>query len=178
MSTSRKHVKARSLPLIKPQVDGLGEPTIMNRTLAAKHGSRYVHLAVVAIDIDRVYRHLDDDAFKSEITLTKRYLTDHFDPAQDADCALLEDTCLDIMEGYDETDLLGAQIPFAVHELVTEKIWPDAWPVLFSAWKVPRKSKNAPELPLARIAESYLSFTLEPPIANPTRQFLLTLTKS
>ena len=33
----------------------LNLPTIMDRTLAQKHGAQYVHLVVFAIDIDRVY---------------------------------------------------------------------------------------------------------------------------
>ncbi|MFW5921464.1 MAG: hypothetical protein ACOCUS_06455, partial [Polyangiales bacterium] len=38
----------------------LGAPTIMDRALAARHGVPYVHLAVFAIDVDRV-RELHED---------------------------------------------------------------------------------------------------------------------
>ena len=70
----------RALPSVAPEQTALGLPTIMDRELAAAHGVTYVHLAVFAIDVDRVYW-LEPEheglPFGWEVFLTEQFLLRH-----------------------------------------------------------------------------------------------------
>lgn len=175
----------KALPQISARAEGLGQKTIMDRALAQKHGVRYVHLAVLAIDVDRVrdaLEGLDDPRpFAWEVLLTALYLRERFDPAaSEEDRALIEDVCLGVLEAEPGEANLGSQVVFAVHELIERGTWPDSMRSIFKAWRTrPRElmkalaALRADEARLgAELARACLSCTLEPPLAEPTREAL------
>jgi hypothetical protein len=183
----------RALPQLQPTREGLGRPTIMDRALASKHGVPYVHLAVFAIDVDRVRDELDDlderDAlpFAWEVFLTARYLAWRCDPSEDAIRTMLEDATLAVLElPASEEGVLGSQLPFAVWSLVARGLWPKTLESCFRAWKKkPRElDKELAKLfdraePLEReLAARALTTTMDPPLAPPTRDALTSLAAS
>jgi hypothetical protein len=92
----------RTLPQLEKAREGLGRPTVMDRALAARHGVPYVHLAVFAIDVDRVREatESDDDPrpFAWEVFLTARYLAWRCDPSDESTRAMLEDATNAVLE--------------------------------------------------------------------------------
>lgn len=170
----------RALPRIQEAEAGLGLPTIMDRALAAAHGVRYVHLAVFAIDIDRVYW-LDpertDLPFGWEVFLTEHYLLAHVDPDEAAHRELLEAACADLMEETPGEPPLGGQLAFAVYDAVQRKKLPDELGRMFTRWRSPPKDLvqslaklwSARDENLPRLAKACLEAKLSPPLAPPTK---------
>ncbi len=162
----------------------------MDRALASKHGVPYVHLAVFAIDVDRVRDELEELGksealpFAWEVFLTARYLAWRCDPSDDAIRAMIEDATLAVLElPASEEGVLGSQLPFAVWSLVARGSWPSTLESCFRAWKKkPRDLEkelgklfergDALERELARVA---LATVIDPPLAPPTRDALTSL---
>ncbi len=171
----------KRLPRLQPTKEKLGLPTIMDRALAARHGARYVHLAVFAIDVDRVREALEgpDDAlpFAWDVLLTQAYLRSlEGDPV-----SLLEDTVLSILEG--EPDALGGQLAFAVWDAAEREALPESLRGAFESWRARPKELakqlaklRAPGRELeAELAQACLDAPLDPPLAPPTREALARL---
>lgn len=175
----------RTLPQLEKAREGLGRPTVMDRALAARHGVPYVHLAVFAIDVDRVREatESDDDPrpFAWEVFLTARYLAWRCDPADESTRAMLEDATNAVLElRSSEEGVLGSQLPFAIWTLVARGGWPRELEGWFRAWK---KKPRALEKELGALfddaaveeralARFVLSVELDPPLAPPTREAL------
>ena len=91
----------KRLKVVGPSDAKLGRPTIIDRALAQRYGTPYVHLAVVAIDIDRV-REIDREdgtlPFGWEVFLTERCVLRMVDAASTDPTPLLEDMVLSVME--------------------------------------------------------------------------------
>ena len=171
-----------------PESEGIGVPTIMDRALAAHHRQKYVHLAVFAIDVDRVRdemetEELDGDwPFAWEVFLTERWLLEHVDPEAPADRELVEDTCESVMRISlaHEGQVLGAQIPFAVWDAVARGVWPETLKNVFTSWrhrpdclvKTLARFWKSPDEEARRLAGRCLSLELDPPLAAPTREAL------
>jgi hypothetical protein len=158
----------------------------MDRALVARFGVPFVHLAVFAIDVDRINaEHGDDDAFPTgfEVFLTERYLLDRFDPAADPEAReLVVETCEHVIESG---QALGAQIPFAVHAAVERGAWPSDLASVFRGWKKkPTDLLRAVESlhgdpgAAARLAAACLAVPVDPPLAAPTREALEALTRA
>jgi hypothetical protein len=159
----------RTLPQLEKAREGLGRPTVMDRALAARHGVPYVHLAVFAIDVDRVREatESDDDP--------------RCDPSDESTRAMLEDATNAVLElRSSEEGVLGSQLPFAIWTLVARGGWPRELEGWFRAWKKKPRSLEkelgalfddaaAEERALARFV---LSVELDPPLAPPTREAL------
>lgn len=152
---------------------GLGEPTIMDRGLAARFGVPYVHLAAFAIDVDRAYRQLEDDPALPpgwELFVTREYCKRLVAPEHEQ---MLGAACEAIIHSE---PALGSQLPFAIHALVREGAFPDL-ARLFDKW-----SRKAPHLDLIRsceagitvaaLARRVLDTPIDPPFAPPTRDAL------
>ncbi|MCS6858393.1 MAG: hypothetical protein NZM37_11825 [Sandaracinaceae bacterium] len=171
----------RQLPLFDEQRARLGRPTIMERALASKYGTPYVHLAAFAIDIDRIYE-LEEKRpsrlpFGWEVFLTSQYLQARCDPVRHHE--MIEESVLSIMEGRGIIRRLGTQLPFAVWLLVHRKSWPEALGACFASWKKPPlslakalESLFADPLQPALMAQHCLNLSLDPPIAPTTREAL------
>lgn len=184
----------RALTQLEPTREGLGRPTIMDRALASKHGVPYVHLAVFAIDVDRVRDEregsdgeTDATPFGWEVFLTARYLAWRCDPSDEATRAMLEDATLAVLElPPSEEGVLGSQLPFAVWSLIAHGLWPRELEPWFRAWKKkPRELEKelgalfARGEPLEReLAAAALATTIEPPLAPPTRDALTSMASS
>lgn len=171
----------KSLRVVGAREEGLGQPTIMDRTLAQKYGVPYVHLAVFSIDVDRVKDALgeEDDSLPMgwEIFVVEHYVLSCFDPNDDSHNALLEDACLAILDEAPGEQKLGAQLPFAIYDAIRRGAWPDKILPAFRQWKK-KPDKMLRELePLfalekasaARFSRLCLETALEPPPAPPTR---------
>lgn len=151
----------------------------MDRALAARHGAPYVHLAVFAIDVDRVREALDgpDDPlpFGWDVHLTQGYLLERVGAEH---VALIEDTVLSILDG--QPDALGGQLAFAVWDAVERDALPKELRAAFKAWRA-RPKELAKQLAKLRargaeldaeLARACLDVSLEPPLAPPTREAL------
>lgn len=158
-------------------------PTIMDRTLAAEHGSAYVQLAAFAIDVDRVF--VEDHAepqlpFGWEVFLTECYLVSHIDPHEAAQRVLLQDACLAILEQTPEEQGYGSQLLFAVYDAIDRGLFPQALRVMFRSWhKKPRQLRKALDAlfeikvqMLAACAAHCLATALEPELAPLSRAAL------
>ncbi len=184
---SSDHVPApkprRSLPKVAQEQTGLGLPTIMDRALAAAHGSSYVQLAVFAIDIDRVYW-LDPEEsglpFGWEVFLTECYLLGSLDTASPEGRDLLESACAFVMEETPGEPPLGGQLVFATFDALRRRAVPAELSSLFAGWHSPPQDllqsltqlwKN-PEASMVLLAEHCLRAELTPPLAPPTQQAL------
>jgi hypothetical protein len=172
-----------SLPLASPTQTGLGLPTIMDRDLAAAHGAAYVHLAVFAIDIDRVYwLDPEDDTlpFGWEVFLTEYYLLARKSASDAVSDELLEGICTPLLEETPGEPPLGGQIVFAIYDAVARGAVPQALTNIFTSWKHPPrdliaalKELHAKRDDTARQLATYcLEAELEPPLAPPTREAL------
>jgi hypothetical protein len=167
----------RSLPKVDPEQTSLGLPTIMDRDLVDSHGVQYVHLAVFAIDIDRVYW-LDPEStelpFGWEVFLTERFLLAHA-----AANELLESICMPLLEETPGEPPLGGQIVFAIYDLSQRGELPESLRKLFFGWKKPPlellealAALHRDEAALPALVEHCLEADLTPPLAPPTREAL------
>ncbi len=165
--------------------ESLGAATLMDRALAARHGVPYVHLAVFAIDVDRVReaieQHPDIEApFGWEVFLTERYLLERFDPTDEGDRTLIEDLVLGVLDHPPGSDVLGSQVAFAVWHAVGRGAWPKGLRVLFRTWKHrPTRLGKALDALFAdedgqgpALAAACLAYDVEPPLAAPTVEAL------
>ncbi|UJR82533.1 hypothetical protein [Sandaracinus amylolyticus] len=170
------------LPTVSARSEGLGMPTIMDRALASRHGATYVHLAVFAIDVDRVRDALDDvdspHPFAWEVFLLERYLVDRVDPNEHR--ALIEDAVLGVLEGEPGEPVMGSQLPFAVWDAIARGVWPDEMRSMFRGWKARPKELVAALAPLwadadrttRDLAQLCLDTPMQPPLAPPTLETL------
>lgn len=181
-------MKKRILHKVKPEQVGLGLPTVMDRTLAAEHGSAYVKLAVFAIDVDRVY-HLDPERaglpLGWEVLLTQAYLCRHYTATPDSERALIEALCLTVLDAPPGEPLLGAQITFAVYDAVQRGELSASLAVVFHRWRsAPKQLLSAlQELRqqsglVPELASYCLNAPLRPPLAAPTEEALHDLAKT
>jgi hypothetical protein len=173
----------RKLEQLPPGREGLEQPTIMNAALAARYGVRYVRLAVFAVDVDRAYTELRDDEqlpFGWEVFLTEGYLLGAVDATDGQQHALLEETCLSILEQPPEEQGYGSQLLFAVHDAVERGLYPSTLGAPFHSWRKPPKQLHkalsllwldAPEQ-LRALATDVLALPIEPPLSAPSHQSL------
>jgi hypothetical protein len=170
----------RTLPLAAAET-ALGLPTIMDRDLAAAHGVEYVHLAVFAIDIDRVYwlePELASLPFGWEVFLTEWYLLSRASAHELTD--MLEAVCGALLEETPGEPPLGGQLVFAVFDAVQRGALPKTLEPVFHAWRRPPHDllESLTELHAQgannarKLAEHCLNAELEPPLAPPTRAAL------
>lgn len=173
----------RPLPQLAQGAASLGLPTIMDRALAAEHGTPYVHLAVFAIDIDRVYwldPERDDLPFGWEVFLTECYLLAHFDASTEQGRDLIERLINGLMEESPGEPPLGGQLVFAVFDALVRGIYPNELTASFRGWRA------APgdlidslahlfadvQSALRDLAEYCLDAELTPALSQPTRAAL------
>ena len=172
-----------ALPQVQPQAVGLGRPTIMDRTLAAQFGIAYVHLAVFAIDVDRVFMATEDELelpFGWEVLLCLAYLLGADGSVPEGRDALLEETCSHILAFAPGDAPLGSQLAFAVYLGVESGVLSAALRPAFHSWKKrPKQLLLAaghflanPQEQLAQLARSCLAIALQPPLAPPTVEAL------
>lgn len=128
----------RRLPQLQPDAERLEIPTILDRGLAALHGSEYVRLCAFAIDIDRVYV-VDPDSdvlpFGWEVFITEAFALARVEPARDEHHTLLVDTCLSILEQSPDDQGYGSQLLFAVYHAVERGHYPASLKSLFHSWR-------------------------------------------
>lgn len=174
----------RSLPQVSSKAEGLGHPTIMDRSLALRHGSLYVHLAVFAIDIDRVRDALEDIddplPFGWEVFLTEVYLISHVDPSDASHRAMIEDVVLGILEGPSGEAVFGSQLPFAIFDAIERGVFPDDMRVSFAGWRA-RPKQLVGELAklwldaralTPELSRACLDAPMDPPLAAPSIEAL------
>jgi hypothetical protein len=177
----------RVLQRIGPQQTALGLPTLMDRDLAAAHGVSYVHLAVFAIDIDRIYWLDPEDndlPFGWEVFITEQFLISHLPAITPEQTEMLEAICMPLLEETPGEPPLGGQIVFAIFDAVRRSELPETLRKLFATWRMPpRDLLNAltelhrdPEACLPALAQYCLQAELSPPLAPPTREALLKMT--
>ena len=181
--------KDKRLKLLAPKEQKLGRPTIMDRALAQRHGTPYVHAAVFAIDIDRLREHEEERGelpFGWEVYLTECYVARFL--AGEPHVQLLEDMCLHVLDlprpKGDQPAPLGSQVPFAVYAGVAHGLLPPALGDCFRVWKKPPTdlldelgTLRADTALLSRLVEFALDADLTPPIAPPVREALLKLSE-
>lgn len=171
-----------SLPLAPTQT-GLGLPTIMDRDLAASYGVNYVHLAVFAIDVDRVYWLEPEDErlpFGWEVFLTEYYLLARTPPPRAAERELLEALCTPLLEETPGEPPLGGQLVFAIYDALGRGHLPHPLQALFRSWNKAPTELVAGLAALHADAHSHarafaahcLDAELEAPLAPPTRAAL------
>jgi hypothetical protein len=176
--------KPRQLKVVGAGDTKLGRPTIMDRALAARWGAPYVHLAVFAIDVDRVHQ-LEEPSlpFAWEVYLTELRLARLVAEATHDPMQMVEDVTLAILDlprpRGGKLPPLGSQLPFAVYTAVGHGILPNKLGSCFQVWKKPPVdlledvSKLAAQQGLsARLARHCLDVALSPPLAPPTRETL------
>ena len=175
--------RRKSLPLANPNQSGLGLPTIMDRDLAAAHGSTYIYLAAFAIDIDRVYWLDPEDTalpFGWEVFLTEYYLLTWANAQGERSQEVLDAICTPLLEETPGEPPLGGQLVFAVYDAVTRGALPEQLRTLFTSWRnAPRELLQTlhelHENALAtaqQLAAHCLAAELQPPLAAPTRHSL------
>lgn len=179
----------RPLRTIRREQAGLGLRTIMDRQLAAKLGSKYVHLVVFAIDIDRVYwlePERSDLAFGWEVFLCEQHVLAHFDRESATDRELVAAVTANILEQPAGEPSLGSQIVFAIYDAVRRGELDAELGQLFMAWHKPPVDlveslaelwKN-PGDSARPLANHCLRAPLTPPLAAPTRAALEALAKT
>ena len=172
-----------SLPLAKPAQSGLGLPTIMDRDIAAAHGSAYVHLVVFCIDVDRVYWLDPEDSglpFGWEVFITEFYLLAWAHAHPDCFAEVVEAVCAPLLEETPGEPPLGGQVAFATYDAIARGALPRELTALFSSWRSPPRelvselsALHADAAATAeRLATYCLSADVEPPLAPPTREAL------
>lgn len=162
----------------------------MDRALAQRHGTSYVHASVFAIDVDRVRdareaRGADDLPFAWEVFLTEAYLLDRLDPEADPDAhALLEDLVLSAIDRSAEDTgaegVLGSQLPFAVWDAIARGAWPSSLRGAFASWQTRPGSLvgdlaalwDSRDSSVRALARACLDTTISPPLAPPTIEAL------
>jgi len=181
------NMRARtSLPVATPAQQKLGLGTIMDRELATQFGVPYVHLAAFAIDTDRVRERfeqvlVDEDQlpFGWEIFLTAQFIHAAFEPVHEGHRMVVEDAVQAVLDrAHSEEAPLGAQLPFAVYDLLRRALWPEDALVLFSQWKKKPDATLAELEPLwadaivaaGELAHACLQCDLEPPAAQPVQE--------
>jgi hypothetical protein len=168
---------------VRAEQAGLGLQTIMDRALATTLGSKYVHLAVFAIDIDRVYwlePERADLPFGWEVFLSEYEVLAKFDRESSADRELIAAMCANVLEAPPGEPPLGGQIVFAIYDAVRRGKLDPELSALFMAWHKPPNDLveslsqlwDAPEQSAKRLAEHCLRAPLTPPLAPPTRTAL------
>jgi hypothetical protein len=168
---------------LTPVAEKLELPTIMNSALAARYGVAYVRLAAFAIDLDRAYTLVGDDAalpFGWEVFVTECYLLASVDAADEQTRALLEETCLSLLEQPPDDQGYGSQLLFAVHHAVQRGWYPSALAAPFRSWRNPPKQLHRaldelwtePTEVLRALAIRVLELPLDPPLSPPTRKTL------
>ena len=174
---------SKKLPMSGEQPSKLGMDTIMDRTLAARHGAPYVHAVAFAIDVDRVLAvDPDGDAlpFGWEVMLTEAYLEQELSPGSVPEHAsLLEDTCLSILERPRGDSPLGGQFVFAVYSGVRRGVLPESLMDCFASWKKPPRGFaeevaalwEKPDL-LPQLAQHCLNTTVHPSLVPPVVEAL------
>jgi hypothetical protein len=174
---------------VRREQTGLGLNTIMDRQLAATLGSRYVHLAVFAIDIDRVYwlePERSDLPFGWEVFLCEHEVLARFDRESLTDRELLAAMCANVLEAPPGEPALGGQIVFAIYDAVRRGQLDPELSALFIAWQKPPEDLvaslaqlwEAPRESAKRLAEHCLGASLTPPLAPPTRATLEAIAKA
>ncbi|MFW5925164.1 MAG: hypothetical protein ACOCV4_03300 [Myxococcota bacterium] len=179
---------SKRLPTIEPARERLGAPTIMDPDLAARHGVPYVHLAVFAIDVDRVRQLLEAqeaDAelpFAWEVFLTEVYLLTFLDLGDEGGRAMVEEACAPALEPgrAAHEPPLGGQLPFAVYDAVARGEAPSELGDLFRRWRkrpedlvrqlAPLWEDPAPHI--AALADLCIDTPVDPPLAEPTARAL------
>lgn len=174
---------ARRLPRMDEAQEGLGQPTIMDAGLAGHFGVLYVHLAVNAIDLDRIAQYYELRAerdgsestwpFGGEIFMLCKYIEYHVREQTE----LLERATLHVFDKLEsEHDALGAALPYAVWCCVERGTVSSELEALFTHWKGKpaglmedvtaffEEDENA----LKSLALRCLSTNLAPPVAPPT----------
>jgi hypothetical protein len=175
--------RTRRLPLARPGQAQLEDPTIMNRVLAAQYGGAYVQLAVFAIDVDRVF--VEDPAeralpFGWEVFVTECYMLGRIDPGSAELHALIEDTCVAILEQEPDAQGYGSQLLFAAYDAIERGFYAKELDAVFQSWRKRPKQLfkalsqlwQAPARELAACARHCLNVKLDPPLAAPTQQVL------
>lgn len=179
----------KRLPSVEPEREGLGRDTIMDASLASRWGIPYVHLSVVAIDLDRVREAIEEAGpgeqapwpFAFEVFLTEMHLLGAIEPEDQDALQMLEDVCLGILDhGPLDEPPLGSQVVFAVYDAVERGALPDSMRTVFSSWKEPPRALleglaplfEDPEVEAADLALACLDLDLTPPLAPPTRAAL------
>lgn len=155
----------------------------MNRLLAAQYGAAYVQLAVFAIDIDRVF--IEDPGARAlpfgwEVFVTECYLLGRIDTRDAEQHALIEDTCVAILEQEPDEQGYGSQLLFAAYDAIERGFYPKPLDAVFQRWRKRPKQLfkamsdlwQAPARELAACARHCLDVTLEPPLAPPAQQAL------
>lgn len=169
----------KSLPQVSPQAAGLGQPTIMDRALAASHGVAYVHLSAFAIDVDRVFNVSEDDErlpFGWEVFLVLCYVLDRVDSREEAGRSLLEDSALHILAADPSQPQLGSVLAFALHAGVERGLIDRSLAQAFSSWRAAPKQLRraldqlfrAPRESLTHAALHCLGTSMSPPLSPPT----------
>ncbi len=125
----------------------------MDRTLAQRYGVPYVHLAVLAIDVDRVRECLEmndeDLPMGWEVFLTERFLDGlvtggGVDVATEEGRALIEDVVLAVFDlPPSDEPVFGSQLPFAVWHAVSRGALPTSLESVFRTWKAKPKDLAA-----------------------------------
>jgi hypothetical protein len=170
----------RSLRTVRKEQTGLGLNTIMDRQLAVTLGSKYVQLAVFAIDIDRVYwlePERSDLPFGWEVFLCELEVLAQFDRESATDRELIAAMCANVLEAPPGEPALGAQIVFAIYDAVRRGQLDSELSALFALWPKPPEDLvaslaqlwQAPVESAKRLAEHCLRASLTPPLAPPTR---------
>lgn len=173
----------RKLEQLPESRERLALPTIMNSALAARYGVAYVRLSAFAIDVDRAYTLLREDEqlpFGWEVFLTQCYLLGAVDASADEPHALLEETCLSILEQPPDEQGYGSQLLFAVHDAIARGLYPSTLAAPFRSWhRPPRQLHKALSLlwvdaveQLRALAADVLAAPLDPPLAPPSRAVL------
>jgi hypothetical protein len=169
----------RALRTVSKQQTGLGLQTIMDRQLAVTLGSKYVHLAAFAIDIDRVYwlePERSDLPFGWEVFLCEHEVLARFDRESLSDRELLAAMCANVLEAPPGEPALGGQIVFAIYDAIRRGQLDSELSALFMAWHKPPEDLvvslaqlwAAPRESAKRLAEHCLRASLTPPLAPPT----------
>jgi hypothetical protein len=178
----------RSLRTVRAEQTGLGLHTIMDRHLASAFGAKYVHLAVFAIDIDRVYW-LDpertDLPFGWEVFLCEHEVLTRFDRESASDRELIAAMVANILEAPPGEPALGGQIVFAIYDAIQRGQLDAELGALFVTWRKPPEDLIAslaqlwqsPAESAKRLAEHCLRATLTPALAPPTQEALQVLSR-
>lgn len=180
----------KSLPTVRDEALGLGEKTLMDPGLAARHGVPYVHLAAFAIDLDRAARVVDDQDdgggqslfdFGWEVFLVEVHLLGLLDPTSEAHLDLLDDLVESVME-HEEAPL-GSVVIFAIRDAARRGELPARFEKASRTWKaLPSKLVRSLDalfehlaVEATDLAEAVLELPLVPPLAPPTKDALVAM---